>query len=83
MNESISIVGLGKLGLSLAVAFADRDFHIVGVDIQPDVVKTINAGKPHIYEPGVNNLLAGVVESGKLIARVGRREGIVRAWIDV
>ena len=55
MNR-ISIVGLGKLGLPLALAFASRGFKVVGVDINPEVIESIKT-KRFFYEPGVTELL--------------------------
>lgn len=55
MNR-ISIVGLGKLGLPLALAFASRGFKVIGVDINPEVIESIKARR-FFYEPGVTELL--------------------------
>lgn len=55
MNR-IGIVGLGKLGLPLALAFASRGFKVIGVDINPDVIESIKT-KRFFYEPGVTELL--------------------------
>lgn len=56
----VSIIGLGKLGLPLAVAMADRGLHVVGVDKNPKVVEAINRGYPLTYEPGLGKLLYSV-----------------------
>ena len=41
----ISVIGLGKIGLPLAVQFASKGHHVTGVDIQQTVVDTINSGQ--------------------------------------
>lgn len=58
MNETISVVGLGKLGLCLAAVIADAGFQTIGVDIEEGVVRQVNAGKPPFFEPGLQELLS-------------------------
>ena len=40
----IAVIGLGHIGLPLAVQFASRGHDVVGVDIDPRIVETLNAG---------------------------------------
>ncbi|MFC0105737.1 nucleotide sugar dehydrogenase [Kibdelosporangium aridum] len=54
----IGIVGLGYVGLSLAVAMARKGLEVHGVDVSADVVSALAAGAPHLYEPGVAEILA-------------------------
>ena len=42
--KTISVCGLGKLGACIAATFAARGFEVVGVDIDPEKVRKINAG---------------------------------------
>ncbi len=53
----ISVVGIGRLGLPLLVAMASKGFRVVGVDLNDAAVTSVNRGKPHIFEPGVAELL--------------------------
>jgi len=55
--ERISVIGLGKLGLPMAVLFASKGFKVIGVDINHSVVRSLNEGNCPIYEPGVPELL--------------------------
>ena len=64
----ICVVGLGYIGLPTAAVFAENGVEIVGVDTNPRVVETINAGKPHFGEPNLDALVRRVVEGGKLRA---------------
>jgi len=57
---SVNIIGLGKLGLPLAVSFAHRKFNVVGIDINEEVVGLTNKGLPHIFEPHLDIMLAEV-----------------------
>jgi UDP-N-acetyl-D-mannosaminuronic acid dehydrogenase len=56
--ERVGIVGMGYVGLTLAAALADKGFQVHGVDVQPAVLDSLKAGKPHIFEPGVEEIFA-------------------------
>jgi UDPglucose 6-dehydrogenase len=53
----VSVIGLGRLGLPLAVALASKGFKVVGVDNNPKVLDAIKRGNPPTYEPGLEKLL--------------------------
>ena len=63
----VGIVGLGYVGLPLAVEFARAGFSVTGIDISEDKVRRVNAGDSYIHDIPIG-LLAGLVESGKLRA---------------
>jgi UDPglucose 6-dehydrogenase len=56
--DKISVVGLGKLGQCLATCFAARGFETIGVDVDNQVVDSINRGVPSVIEPGLQELVA-------------------------
>jgi len=56
-TDSISIVGLGKLGLPLAAVFADSGYKTFGIDINKSVVDSINQGVSPIIENGLDVLI--------------------------
>ena len=58
ISKSFSVVGLGKLGASMAAAIASRGFDVVGVDIDTRKVDAVNAGLAPIYETGLAQLIA-------------------------
>lgn len=64
----ISIFGLGYIGLPTATMFAAHGAHVIGVDIKKEAVDTINAGHIHIVEPGLEEVVKRVIESGHLKA---------------
>ncbi len=66
--EKISIVGLGYIGLPTAAMFAARRKKVIGVDVNPCAVDTINAGRIHIVEPELDILVQSVVTKGYLRA---------------
>ncbi len=62
-------MGLGYIGLPTAIIAAkEGGVDVVGVDINPSVVEKTNAGKLHIIEPGMEEMLQEVVNAGKLHA---------------
>lgn len=64
----VCVVGLGYIGLPTAAVFANSGIDVVGIDVNPAAVDSINAGKPHIVEPDLDILLRKVVGLGKLRA---------------
>jgi UDP-N-acetyl-D-mannosaminuronic acid dehydrogenase len=66
--ETISIIGLGYIGLPTAAAFASRHKKVIGVDINQQAVDIINRGGVHIVEPSLDALVHQAVEQGYLRA---------------
>ena len=64
--ETISVIGLGYIGLPTAAMFASKEKKVIGIDINKDVVKTINAGKIHIVEPDLDLIIDKAVKNGFL-----------------
>lgn len=67
--EKISVVGLGYIGLPTAAMFASHNVKVVGIDVRQEVVDTINDGRIHIVEPGLEDVVCRAVESGMLHAK--------------
>lgn len=66
--ETISIIGLGYIGLPTAAMLASRMGNVIGVDIRADVVEAVTHGSFQTMEPGLADLLAQVRENGALRA---------------
>jgi UDP-N-acetyl-D-mannosaminuronic acid dehydrogenase len=66
MPTSVAVVGLGRIGLPLALSFADSGLEVVGVDKVPSVLESIAAGRMPFDEPGTQELLERVNASGRL-----------------
>jgi UDP-N-acetyl-D-mannosaminuronic acid dehydrogenase len=62
----VSVIGLGYIGLPTAAMLASHKVEVVGVDSNQHVVDTINQGKAHILEPGLDNLVCTAVQEGYL-----------------
>lgn len=68
MFNTISVIGLGYIGLPTATLFAARKKNVIGVDVNPHAVDTINQGKIHIIEPELDMLVQAAVTAGYLRA---------------
>ncbi|ENM3886805.1 UDP-N-acetyl-D-mannosamine dehydrogenase, partial [Vibrio cholerae] len=66
--ETISIIGLGYIGLPTAAMFASRKKKVIGVDVNQHIVNTINKGKIHIVEPDLDMIVHAAVSEGYLKA---------------
>lgn len=68
--QTISVVGLGYIGLPTAAVFAARKIKVVGVDVNHDTVNLINQGKVHIVEPDLDMVVHAAVAGGYLKATI-------------
>lgn len=66
--ETISVIGLGYIGLPTASAFASHKKKVIGVDVNQHAVDTINRGAIHIVEPDLDKVVKEAVEGGFLRA---------------
>ena len=66
--STLSVIGLGYIGLPTAAAFASRQKLVVGVDINQHAVDTINRGEIHIVEPDLDRVVKTAVADGYLRA---------------
>jgi len=57
--NKIVVIGLGYIGLPTAALFANQGVQVVGVDINETIVRTVNQGKVHIVEPGLDSIQTG------------------------
>ena len=73
----IAVVALGKIGLPLAVQFADKGHEVIGVDVNPHTVDLVNEGKePFPGEAHLAEKLAELVPAGRLRATTDYSEAI-------
>jgi len=68
--STISVIGLGYIGLPTAAMFASRKVKVIGVDINQHAVDTINQGKIHIVEPDLDMIVRAAVTEGFLRAGI-------------
>ena len=65
-ERSISVIGLGRVGLPLALCFAQRGARVLGVDQDAELLESVRAGRMPFAEPGTQDLLTEALESGRL-----------------
>jgi nucleotide sugar dehydrogenase len=83
-SETVAVVGLGKIGLPLAVQYANHGRTVIGCDINADVVATINAGRSHVHEePGIEDEIARLREAGRLSATTDTAAAVREAGVVV
>ena len=83
-TAAVAVVGMGKIGLPLAVQYARSGRRVIGCDINPKVVETINAGQSHIdEEPELAGEVARLVEQGLLSATVQTTGAVRQAEVVV
>ncbi|MET0511179.1 MAG: nucleotide sugar dehydrogenase [Thermoleophilaceae bacterium] len=79
---TVAVVGLGRVGLPLALSFADRGLDVIGVERQPAVLEQIAAGHMPFHETGTQELLESVLADGRFertrtVADAARADHIV------
>src|SRR3990170_4217050 len=55
--ESVSVVGIGKLGAPVAACFASCRHSVIAVDVNPEIIFLLNSGQAPVYEPGLEELI--------------------------
>jgi len=53
----VAVIGLGYVGLTLAVSLANRGHQVTGIDINSSIISSLNNGNSHIFEPGLEDML--------------------------
>ena len=73
-KPDVVMIGLGYIGLPTAALIASKKINVLGVDINENVVETINKGKIHIVEPDLDLAVANAVNHGFLKASIVPKE---------
>lgn len=84
-NDSlVAVVGLGKIGLPLAVQYAQHGRQVIGCDVNRQVVALVNAGQSHVQEePELAEVLPDLVQRGLISATVHTTEAVRQADIVI
>ncbi|MCL6630547.1 MAG: nucleotide sugar dehydrogenase, partial [Armatimonadetes bacterium] len=69
MNK-VCVLGLGYIGLPAAALISSKGIKVVGVDINPDIVKKVSEGRVHFEEPDLDGLVIRAVTRGMLTAQL-------------
>src|SRR6478672_9006940 len=82
MDADVSFIGLGRVGLPLALSFADRGLRVLGIDRDVQRLEALRAGRMPFHEEGAEEILDRVRASGRLtltddVAQAAAAEHIV------
>ena len=77
-KPSISVVGVGYVGLCTAVGFASKGYKVVAVEVDADKAAKINQGVPPFHEPGLPEKLEASVTNGNLVCLVNQTDKAVQ-----
>ncbi len=84
MISRVTVVGLGKIGLPLAVQIAGKGFRVRGADLSSEVVGRVSASRvPFPGEPGLDERLGEVVRSGLLTATTDTAGAVAESEVVV
>ncbi len=72
--NKLCVIGLGYIGLPTASTFAMHDVNVIGVDINSNIIETLNRGDIHIHEPGLREAFNKAVQTGKFKAALKPEE---------
>src|SRR5258708_34428548 len=80
---NVSVFGLGYVGSVSAASFAADGHSVVGVDVNPDKVASLNAGHSPIVEKGLDELIRDNAANGRLRATTSPAEAIRKAGLSL
>ena len=66
-SQKISVIGLGFVGLTLAVVNAKKGFDTIGIDIDKEKIRKLKRGIPYFYEPKLEKFLLSSMKNKKII----------------
>jgi len=80
MMNTVSVIGLGKLGGSMAAGMASRGINVIGVDVNRHAVDAVNAGKAPVQETGLGEMIAANKE--RIRATMSTEEAVLASDIS-
>ena len=82
-NATVCVIGLGYVGVPLTVASAQAGFNVLGVDVDASKVKQVNRGVCYVEDKYSEDLLPGLVSSGKIKAYSKLSEAVPQSDIAI
>jgi UDP-N-acetyl-D-mannosaminuronic acid dehydrogenase len=80
-ERSIAVIGLGRVGLPLALCFAEKGLRVLGIDHDQGILDSVRAGQMPFAEAGTQELLDRVAKTGRL--QLGERAADAAAADDI
>ena len=68
MPTTVGVIGMGYVGITLTAALATKGYVVHGVDVSPTVLDSLSRGRPHIFEPGIEEVFAENIGKSIFIA---------------
>ena len=75
----VAVFGMGYVGCVTAACLSRDGHHVIGVDVDPDKVATLQAGRSPVAEPGLEELVRAQVAAGRLEATTDAADAVRRA----
>ena len=82
-HSQICIIGLGQVGLPTALTFSHAGFSVVGVDINENIVNSLNSKKPYFVESGIEELLVNCIDKKLFKASTNFVESVSKSDIVI
>ena len=82
-NFTMAVIGIGRVGLPLALSFAHRGINVLGVDRNPDHVELINSGVLPFIEHGAEPLLKEALNEGNFHATIDSARAVGAADVVI
>ncbi|MBA2286204.1 MAG: nucleotide sugar dehydrogenase, partial [Ktedonobacteraceae bacterium] len=83
-STTVAVIGLGKIGLPLAVQYARHGRRVIGCDIDVAIVESVNAGQSHVHEePELAGEVAALVQQGLLSATAQTTQAVRQAGVVI
>ena len=67
LTNTICIYGLGYVGLTLGISFANAGFRVVGIEVNRNILDALNADRAHFYEPKLNEMILANKKSDRFL----------------
>jgi UDPglucose 6-dehydrogenase len=80
MIQNVSVIGLGKLGGSMAAGMASRGLNVIGVDVNRNAVDAVNAGRAPVQETGLGEMIAA--NQSRIRATLSTEEAVLGSDIS-
>lgn len=65
MSRTIAIIGLGYVGLPLAAAFLEKQYSVIGIDLDQDKIRSLKRGQSYIADVA-DEVIENAVQQGRL-----------------
>lgn len=80
---TLAVIGLGRVGLPFSLMFATKGVNVVGVDVNPNILKQLKRGVPTIRERGIEELLKEALKKRKFSATSNMTDALSKADVIV